>query len=203
MVLNLPRRFVYLFLHINRGNFLKRFFTFLLRTFLVLILLLILAWGLVQTTPVQNWLVGKVTHRLSKDLKTYVSIKNVDFALFNSMLLEGTLVEDLKKRIEANERQIYDLKKGVEEAEKEIGVRKEKIEKRIEWAKRCIESREAVMKIFESAISKAKGETGDDIRVMRDELIAVWEPSVKDHNQPVSDIKSGIRKCEEMRDQRE
>lgn len=97
MVLNLPRRFVYLFLHINRGNFLKRFFTFLLRTFLVLILLLILAWGLVQTTPVQNWLVGKVTHRLSKDLKTNVSIKKVDFALFNRMLLEGTLIEDLNR----------------------------------------------------------------------------------------------------------
>lgn len=61
---------------------------------LVLIALILLAWMAVQTTPVQNWLVRQVTKRLSKDLHTTVQIKHVDFALFNKMVLEGTLVKD-------------------------------------------------------------------------------------------------------------
>jgi len=46
---------------------------------------------------VQNWLAGKVTSRLSKDLQTNISIKKVHFGLFNRMLLEGTLIEDRKR----------------------------------------------------------------------------------------------------------
>lgn len=55
-----------------------------------------LLWLLVQTTPVQNWIVKQVTHKLSKNLQTKVSIKHVDFDLFNKMLLEGTLILDKK-----------------------------------------------------------------------------------------------------------
>ncbi len=61
---------------------------------LILIGLIILAWLAVQTTPVQNWLVHQVTKRLSKDLHTTVQIKHVDFALFNKMVLEETLIKD-------------------------------------------------------------------------------------------------------------
>ena len=53
-----------------------------------------MAWLAIQTTFVQNWLVNEVTGRLSKNLHTTVRIKHVDFALFNKMLLEGTLVND-------------------------------------------------------------------------------------------------------------
>ena len=112
-------------------------------------------------------------------------------------------ISNLKKLIEANDREIYELKRGIDNSDREIGGRKEKIQKRIEWAKRCIVSREEVQKLFESAISKAKSENSDNIRSMRDDLIAEWEPSVKSHNQPLSDIKNGIRKCEEIRDQRD
>jgi hypothetical protein len=59
-------------------------------------LLIVLLWLLVQTTPVQNWIVKQVTHKLSKNLQTKVSIKHVDFDLFNKMLLEGTLILDKK-----------------------------------------------------------------------------------------------------------
>ncbi len=62
-----------------------------------MIALILLAWLAIQTTPVQNWLVRQITGRLSKDLQTTVRIKHVDFALFNKMLLEGTLVEDRQK----------------------------------------------------------------------------------------------------------
>lgn len=56
--------------------------------------MLLLAWLLVQTTGVQNWLVGRATGRLSKDLRTTVKIDHVEFKLFNRMSLEGTLVKD-------------------------------------------------------------------------------------------------------------
>ena len=64
---------------------------------LILIALIVSVWLLIQTTPVQNWLVRQVTKTLSKDLKTTVRIDHVDFALFNKMLLEGTLILDQNK----------------------------------------------------------------------------------------------------------
>ncbi len=61
------------------------------------IALIILAWLLVQTTFFQNFIVGRVTKKLSKNLNTTVQIKHVDFDLFNYMLLEGTLIKDQRK----------------------------------------------------------------------------------------------------------
>ncbi|MBL7699941.1 MAG: translocation/assembly module TamB domain-containing protein [Chitinophagaceae bacterium] len=59
--------------------------------------LIISVWLLIQTTPVQNFLVHQAAKRISNDLNTTVRIRHVDFALFNSMLLEGTLVLDKNK----------------------------------------------------------------------------------------------------------
>jgi hypothetical protein len=64
---------------------------------LSLLLLLAFTWGLIQLPSVQNFLVKKVTAVLSDNLKTKVSIRHVDFSLFNKMLIEGVLVEDRKK----------------------------------------------------------------------------------------------------------
>ncbi|MBI2731506.1 MAG: translocation/assembly module TamB domain-containing protein, partial [Sphingobacteriales bacterium] len=75
----------------------KRFWKILLRTVIILVLLLITVWLLIQTKPVQNWLVRQATQRLSKELNTKVEIKEVQFSLFNSMLLKGVLVEDHRK----------------------------------------------------------------------------------------------------------
>lgn len=64
---------------------------------LVLLALILMLWLALQTTVVQNWLVGKVTRKLSKDLNTTVSIRHVNFSLFNNMHLEGVLVKDHQK----------------------------------------------------------------------------------------------------------
>ncbi|MBL7703028.1 MAG: translocation/assembly module TamB domain-containing protein [Ferruginibacter sp.] len=65
--------------------------------FLFLFVLVLSTWLLINTTPVQNWLVGKVSGTLSRELKTKVEIKHVNLGLFNKMLVEGVLVEDRKK----------------------------------------------------------------------------------------------------------
>lgn len=59
-------------------------------------MLVVLLWLLVNTSSFQNWLVKKVTVRLSEDLHAKVSIQHVEFGLFNKMLLQGTLVQDKK-----------------------------------------------------------------------------------------------------------
>jgi hypothetical protein len=64
---------------------------------LILIGLIIFVWLLIQTTPVQNLIVRQVTNKLSRDLKTTVRINHVDFNLFNTMLLQGTLVKDRRQ----------------------------------------------------------------------------------------------------------
>ena len=62
--------------------------------FLSILFLLIAAWIFIQTPFGQNWIVSKVTTRLSKDLNTRIEIKHVDFSFFNKMHLQGLMVED-------------------------------------------------------------------------------------------------------------
>src|SRR5690606_18914005 len=59
-----------------------------------LIALIILLWLLIQTTLVQNMIIDYVAGKLSRDLNTRVQINHVNFDLFNTMRLEGLLVED-------------------------------------------------------------------------------------------------------------
>ena len=64
---------------------------------MVIIALVLLLWIAIQLTPVQNWLVGIATKKLSKELQTEVSIKHVSFSFFNKANLEGTFIQDKKK----------------------------------------------------------------------------------------------------------
>ncbi len=64
---------------------------------LALIAVSLLVVLLLQTEFFQNFLVKKVTKRLSADLQTEVSIKHVSFSFFNRMNLEDMLVRDRKK----------------------------------------------------------------------------------------------------------
>lgn len=74
----------------------KRLLKILKRTFLALLILIIILCIAVNTTPVQNWLVSFAANRLSKDLGTKVSVKKVDFSLFNKANILGVFVEDRK-----------------------------------------------------------------------------------------------------------
>lgn len=58
--------------------------------------LILLVSILINIPAVQNVLVDQVTKRLSRQLATRVEIRHVNFRLFNSMRLEGTLIEDHK-----------------------------------------------------------------------------------------------------------
>ena len=80
-----------------KTDFLRIFLKILGRTFLILLAVLLLVWILIQTEPVQNFLVKKITGRLSKDLHTEVQIKHVSFTLFNRMDLDDILIRDQKK----------------------------------------------------------------------------------------------------------
>lgn len=95
MVLNLPIGYDCLFLQV-KYLILKRFKKILKWFFLSLLFLLIAVYIFIQTPFGQNWIGRQVTKRLSNDLQTKVSIKHVDFSLFNKMHLEGVLIEDRK-----------------------------------------------------------------------------------------------------------
>jgi autotransporter translocation and assembly factor TamB len=73
---------------------LKRFKKILKWFFICLLLLIAGAYIFIQTPWGQNWIVKQVTHRLSKDLQTKITIKRIDFSLFDKMHLEGLLLED-------------------------------------------------------------------------------------------------------------
>lgn len=65
--------------------------------FITLVLLFFGIWGAINLTPVQNWLVKTASAKLSENLKTKVTIKHVNFELFNKMLVEGVLIDDKKQ----------------------------------------------------------------------------------------------------------
>ncbi len=52
---------------------------------------------MIQTDLVQNWVIKKVTKKLSSDLQTEVKIKHVSVGFFNRLNLDGILVKDLNK----------------------------------------------------------------------------------------------------------
>ncbi|HOA38282.1 MAG TPA: hypothetical protein PKJ36_07775, partial [Flavihumibacter sp.] len=64
---------------------------------LSLLLLVVLVYFLLQTTPVQNYLARQAANRLSSALKTEVKVSHIDLAFFNTLELKGTLVRDQQK----------------------------------------------------------------------------------------------------------
>ena len=64
--------------------------------FLSLLFLIVGLYIFIQTPFGQNWIARQVTKRLSHELQTKISIKHVDFSLFNRMHLEGVVIEDRK-----------------------------------------------------------------------------------------------------------
>jgi autotransporter translocation and assembly factor TamB len=76
---------------------LRRFLKITARVLLILLGLVILLFLAIQTDPVQNWLAKRAAARLSRDLNTEVTIKNVSFSLLNRMDLDGLLIRDHQK----------------------------------------------------------------------------------------------------------
>ena len=75
----------------------KKILNILGRVLLALLGILLLLWLLIQTAPVQNFIVGKITKRLSSDLKTEVQIGHVNLSLFDKVNLENVLIRDRNK----------------------------------------------------------------------------------------------------------
>ncbi|MFN0016384.1 MAG: translocation/assembly module TamB domain-containing protein [Saprospiraceae bacterium] len=57
---------------------------------------LIFLYFLLQSSLVQNWLIGKITNHLSSELNTTVEIQHVDISFFDNLVLEGFFVADLR-----------------------------------------------------------------------------------------------------------
>ncbi len=66
----------------------------LLWTFLILLFFLLITPLLIHFSPVQNWLLDRATNRLSKSLGTEISVSEVDFSVFDGLVLEGVYVAD-------------------------------------------------------------------------------------------------------------
>ncbi len=62
----------------------------------LLLLVFVLATILIQTKPVQNWLINKTTTYLSKELQTEVEVEQIDIDFFDQLVLEGFYVEDFR-----------------------------------------------------------------------------------------------------------
>ncbi|HMR43365.1 MAG TPA: hypothetical protein PKC40_06005, partial [Saprospiraceae bacterium] len=81
----------------------------LARIFIFSIAIFLLAFLLLQIPSVQNWTAQKVTHFLSKELNTKVSLDHISLEFFDKVVLEGVYIEDFdgdtllySKRIRAN-----------------------------------------------------------------------------------------------------
>ena len=63
-------------------------------TVFAFVLLLGSLYFLLQSPPVQNWLIHKITDFYSKELKTRVEIQRIDFEFFDNIVLDGLFVAD-------------------------------------------------------------------------------------------------------------
>ncbi len=59
--------------------------------------MILVLWILLQTSFFQNFIIHRITHRLSKDLNTSVTIEHIDLELFDKMSMQGFLVLDQNK----------------------------------------------------------------------------------------------------------
>src|SRR6185312_14127518 len=75
---------------------LKKVSKIFLKILLGILVLILVLWILLQTSFFQNFIIHKVTSRLSKDLHTTVSIQHIDVELFDKMSMHGLLVLDKK-----------------------------------------------------------------------------------------------------------
>ncbi len=80
----------------NKAQLLKTFKKILKWVLISLLFLVIAGWIFINTDRGQNIIAHVVTNRLSKDLKSKISIKHVSFSLFDKMNLEGVMIEDQK-----------------------------------------------------------------------------------------------------------
>ena len=64
---------------------------------LVLLILLAIVYVALHYSPVQTWLVKKVSDNLSEKLHTEVKVEHVDIDFFKNITAEGVLIRDLKK----------------------------------------------------------------------------------------------------------
>ena len=62
---------------------------------LFFVILMITITILFQSTQFQNWLGQKVTHKFSEDLNTTIHFDHIDFEIFDNLILENFLLEDL------------------------------------------------------------------------------------------------------------
>lgn len=60
----------------------------------VVVATLIFLYFLLQSTAVQNWVIGKITGYLSGELETTVEIQHVDISFFDNVVLDGLFVAD-------------------------------------------------------------------------------------------------------------
>lgn len=67
------------------------------RFLLAVLLLVVLLYGTLHLTLVQNWLVSRVAARLSNELHTTVQVDHIDYHFFDKMDIKGILIKDLKK----------------------------------------------------------------------------------------------------------
>ena len=95
--MNLPSKVDLLFLSTLKKYILQRFLKILKRTVLVLALLLLVLYGLLHLTVVQNYIITKVTKVLSKELNTTITIDHVEFKFYNQLSLQSLLIKDVKK----------------------------------------------------------------------------------------------------------
>jgi hypothetical protein len=108
----------------------------------------------------------------------------------------------LNKMIKDNEEAMYQANREVEDLTRQLNDRKENLQKRIEFAETCVSYRTEAQKVFESVISRAKGESDDNIRPIAQKLLAKWEPDVREHDGQKDQVKRGIQTCKDMKDRR-
>jgi hypothetical protein len=106
------------------------------------------------------------------------------------------LIEDVISQIQT---EIDAATSKIESSKRSIEANRAMIDERIVRGQKCLDSRQAVQKVFADAIEKAKNESDPDIKPLAERLVSKWEASSRDHEEPIKAANEVMAMCKNLR----
>jgi hypothetical protein len=150
-------------------------------------------WNSKEVAGTKNYL--NAVDNLEKKIKELESDKSILGSNLSSAYEADK--PGIEKQILYTEKTIYDLSERQKEQKEYAAGAKRELELRLQAGEKCLALRTQVQKYFDTAISRAKGESDTEIKSIAEGLVAKWEKSTEEHQQIMRDVTTGVNNCKD------
>jgi hypothetical protein len=107
---------------------------------------------------------------------------------------------DLGKKIDEVERNIYERTKALDDMKKRLDTDLGQIDMRLYKGRQCLDARNEVQSVFKDASEESRRENDPEIRTIASQLADYWTRKREEHQKAFDDVKLGIEKCNKCKD---